>query len=77
MEHISCKRCVFEVLCLVCPLVIVLLWLLSIWKNMRANKPHYWLSRLESVQAAPYCCNVDNSCFLPAESRAHSLVLGT
>ena len=66
VEYASCKRCVFEVLCLVCPLMIVFLWLLSIWKNMSVNKIQYLLSELESLQAPPYCYNG----YIPASCRA-------
>lgn len=45
VDRVSCKRCVSEVLCLVCPLMIVFLWLLSIWKNTRVNKPQYLPAR--------------------------------
>lgn len=64
VEHVSCKRCVFEVLHLVCPLMIVLLWLLSIWKNKSVNKRLYLLSELESAHTPPFCCNGYSSCFL-------------
>lgn len=42
---------------LVCPLMIVLLWLLSIWKNTSVNKVQYLLSESEPLHAPPYCCN--------------------
>ncbi|XP_032740144.1 core histone macro-H2A.1 [Rattus rattus] len=60
----SCKRCVFEVLSLGCPLVTVLLWFLSIWKHMSVNKIQGSLSELESLHAPPHRCNGYSSCSL-------------
>lgn len=42
---------------LVYPLMIVLLWLLSIWKNTSVNKVQYLLSEPEPLHDPPYCCN--------------------